>query len=113
MIILIISGYQRTSIPIGYEGELNGIRIREIHMEEDPGQYKLWQRNSWLQQIRIPLIEIVTEPDIKSPEEARNLKELIRVLQYSKGARGEGTMRVDECFHKRRKQSRNEKHQLH
>lgn len=31
------SGYQRTSVPIGYEGDLNGIRIREIHMEEDPG----------------------------------------------------------------------------
>ena len=30
------SGYQRTSVPIGYEGELNGVRIREIHMEEDP-----------------------------------------------------------------------------
>lgn len=44
----------------------------------------------------IPLIEIVTEPDIKSPEEARTfLKELIRVLQYSGGARGEGTMRAD------------------
>jgi aspartyl-tRNA(Asn)/glutamyl-tRNA(Gln) amidotransferase subunit B len=41
-------------------------------------------------------VEIVTEPDIKSPEEARNfLKELIRVLQYSGAARGEGTMRAD------------------
>ena len=31
-----------------------------------------------------------------SPEEARNfLKELIRVLEYSGGARGEGTMRAD------------------
>jgi aspartyl-tRNA(Asn)/glutamyl-tRNA(Gln) amidotransferase subunit B len=41
-------------------------------------------------------VEIVTEPDIKSPEEARTfLKELIRVLQYSGAARGEGTMRAD------------------
>ncbi len=90
------SGYQRTSIPIGYEGELNGIRIREIHMEEDPGQYKPDRGTVDFNRSGIPLIEIVTEPDIKSPEEARNfLKELIRVLQYSKGARGEGTMRAD------------------
>lgn len=90
------SGYQRTSVPIGYEGELNGIRIREIHMEEDPGQYKPDRGTVDFNRSGIPLIEIVTEPDIKSPEEARNfLKELIRVLQYSKGARGEGTMRAD------------------
>ena len=44
----------------------------------------------------IPLIEIVTEPDMKSPEEASKfLRELIRVLEYSGSARGEGTMRAD------------------
>ena len=90
------SGYQRTSVPIGYEGELNGVRIREIHMEEDPGQYKPDRGTVDFNRSGIPLIEIVTEPDIKSPEEARTfLKELIRVLQYSGGARGEGTMRAD------------------
>ena len=90
------SGYQRTSVPIGYEGELNGIRIREIHVEEDPGQYKPDRGIVNFNRSGIPLVEIVTEPDIKSPEEARDfLKELIRVLQYSGGARGEGTMRAD------------------
>lgn len=90
------SGYQRTSIPIGYEGELNGVRIREIHMEEDPGQYKPDRGIVDFNRSGIPLIEIVTEPDMHSPEEARVfLKELIRVLEYSGGARGEGTMRAD------------------
>ena len=90
------SGYQRTSVPIGIKGELNGIRIREIHVEEDPGQYKPDRGTVNFNRSGIPLVEIVTEPDIKSPEEARNfLKELIRVLQYSGGARGEGTMRAD------------------
>ena len=90
------SGYQRTSIPIGYEGELNGVRIREIHMEEDPGQYKPDKGIVDFNRSGIPLIEIVTEPDIRSPEEARNfLNQLIRVLEYSGGARGEGTMRAD------------------
>ena len=90
------SGYQRTSVPIGINGELNGIRIREIHVEEDPGQFKPDRGTVNFNRSGIPLVEIVTEPDIKSPEEARNfLKELIRVLQYSGAARGEGTMRAD------------------
>ncbi|WP_407377820.1 Asp-tRNA(Asn)/Glu-tRNA(Gln) amidotransferase subunit GatB [Methanobrevibacter sp.] len=90
------SGYQRTSVPIGINGELNGIRIREIHVEEDPGQFKPDRGTVNFNRSGIPLVEIVTEPDIKSPEEARTfLKELIRVLQYSGGARGEGTMRAD------------------
>jgi aspartyl-tRNA(Asn)/glutamyl-tRNA(Gln) amidotransferase subunit B len=90
------SGYQRTSVPIGYEGELNGVRIREVHMEEDPGQYKPDLGIVDFNRSGIPLIEIVTEPDMKSPEEARTfLKDLIRVLDYSGNARGEGSMRAD------------------
>lgn len=90
------SGYQRTSIPIGFEGDLNGIRIREVHLEEDPGQYKPDLGLVDFNRSGIPLIEIVTEPDMTSPEEARTfLKELIRVLEYSGSARGEGTMRAD------------------
>lgn len=90
------SGYQRTSVPIGFEGNLNGIRIREIHIEEDPGQYKPDRGIVNFNRSGIPLVEIVTEPDIQSPEEARSfLNELIRVLQYSESARGEGTMRAD------------------
>ena len=90
------SGYQRTSVPIGYEGELNGIRIREIHIEEDPGQYKPDRGIVNFNRSGIPLVEIVTEPDITSPEEARNfLKEIIRVLQYSGAARGENAMKAD------------------
>ncbi|MPL62041.1 Aspartyl/glutamyl-tRNA(Asn/Gln) amidotransferase subunit B [bioreactor metagenome] len=90
------SGYQRTSVPIGYEGDLNGVRIREIHMEEDPGQFKPDFGIVDFNRSGIPLVEIVTEPDMHSPEEARQfLKELIRVLNYSECARGEGTMRAD------------------
>lgn len=90
------SGYQRTSIPIGYEGDLNGVRIREVHLEEDPGQYKPDLGLVDFNRSGIALIEIVTEPDMTSPEEARTfLRELIRVLEYSGSARGEGTMRAD------------------
>ena len=90
------SGYQRTSIPIGDQGELNGVRIYDVHIEEDPGQYKPDLGIVDFNRSGIPLIEIVTEPDMKSPEEARKfLRELIRVLEYSGSARGEGTMRAD------------------
>ncbi|MDL2246904.1 Asp-tRNA(Asn)/Glu-tRNA(Gln) amidotransferase subunit GatB [Methanobrevibacter sp. OttesenSCG-928-K11] len=90
------SGFQKMSVPIGYEGELNGVRIREIHMEEDPGQFKPDRGIVDFNRSGIPLVEIVTEPDMHTPEEARNfLKEIIRVLQYSGVARGEGTMRAD------------------
>ena len=90
------SGYQRTSIPIGYEGNLNGVRIREVHLEEDPAQYKPDLGVVDFNRSGISLIEIVTEPDMTSPEEARTfLRELIRVLEYSGSARGEGTMRAD------------------
>jgi aspartyl-tRNA(Asn)/glutamyl-tRNA(Gln) amidotransferase subunit B len=90
------SGYQRTSIPIGFEGDLNGVRIREVHLEEDPGQYKPDLGIVDFNRSGIALIEIVTEPDMTSPEEARKfLRELIRVLEYSGSARGEGTMRAD------------------
>jgi len=90
------AGYQKTSVPIGFEGDLNGVRIREIHMEEDPGQFKPDFGTVDFNRSGIPLVEIVTEPDMHSPEEARTfLKELIRVLKYSECARGEGTMRAD------------------
>jgi len=90
------SGYQRTSIPIRFEGDLNGVGIREVHLEEAPGQYKPDLGIVDFNRSGIPLIEIVTEPDMTSPEEARKfLRELIRVLEYSGSARGEGTMRAD------------------
>ncbi|MBU4451351.1 MAG: Asp-tRNA(Asn)/Glu-tRNA(Gln) amidotransferase subunit GatB [Nanoarchaeota archaeon] len=67
------------------------IRIRRIHMEEDPaklvhvgglggdGKHVLMDYN----RSGIPLIEIVTEPDFKSPKEARlYINKLATVLEY-------------------------------
>ena len=92
------SGYQRTSTPLAVDGMLAGVRIREIHLEEDPGKYDPLLGNVDFNRSGIPLIEIVTEPDMRSPEQARSfLKELIRILEYSGKVRGEagGAMRVD------------------
>ena len=90
------SGYQRTSVPIGVDGKFLDVGIAEVHLEEDPGQYKPDLGLVEFNRSGIPLIEIVTEPDIRSPEEAREfLKQLMRLFRYIGYLRGEGTMRVD------------------
>ncbi|MEM2205102.1 MAG: Asp-tRNA(Asn)/Glu-tRNA(Gln) amidotransferase subunit GatB [Candidatus Hadarchaeales archaeon] len=92
------SGYQRTSVPLAVEGSLEGVRIREVHLEEDPGQYDPVSGSVDFNRSGIPLVEIVTEPDLRSPEEARRfLRLLTRVLEYTGKVRPEagGAMRVD------------------
>ncbi len=78
------SGYQRTSTPLGVNGKLNGVRIRELHIEEDPGRYEPRKGLVDFNRSGVPLIEIVTEPDINSVEEAeaflRNLHTLLTYL---------------------------------
>jgi len=91
------AGYQHSSIPIGVNGELAGVRIREVHLEEDPGAYDPVAGTVDFNRCGIPLVEIVTEPDIHSPEEARRvMKQLMLVLDYSGKVRPEpGTLRAD------------------
>ena len=86
------SGYQRTQyeIPLGKGGFviLNSgkkVRLRRVHIEEDPGAlihkgaYCLVDYN----RSGMPLTEIVTEPDLESPEEAREfLNKLIMTVNY-------------------------------
>ena len=74
-------------IPVAEKGRLDEIRIRRIHLEEDPG--KLIHKDDYVlidyNRSGIPLIEIVTEPDFKSPEEARAfLNKLVLILKYLK-----------------------------
>jgi aspartyl-tRNA(Asn)/glutamyl-tRNA(Gln) amidotransferase subunit B len=91
------SGYQRTSLPIGKNGNLGGIGIWEVHLEEDPGKYEPQTGKVDYNRSGVPLVEIVTAPDLTSPEEARSfLRELVKVLQYTGKVRSEGgTMRAD------------------
>lgn len=78
------SGYQRTSEPIGEKGNLEGVGIWELHFEEDPGRYDLQTGRVDYNRSGVPLIEIVTAPDMKSPEDVRNfLKNLINLLKYT------------------------------
>ncbi len=91
------NGYQRTSLPIAINGELRGVGIREVHIEEDPGKYDPTLGTVDYNRCGVPLVEVVTEPDLHSPEEARRFfRSLIRVLEYTEKVRPEpGTMRAD------------------
>jgi aspartyl-tRNA(Asn)/glutamyl-tRNA(Gln) amidotransferase subunit B len=79
------------------------IRINRIHMEEDAGKliHDEFQPVSYVDFNRtgVPLIEIVSEPDIQSPEEAatylRTLREVLRYLGICDGNMEEGSMRCD------------------
>ncbi|MCW7076487.1 MAG: Asp-tRNA(Asn)/Glu-tRNA(Gln) amidotransferase subunit GatB [Candidatus Syntrophoarchaeum sp.] len=81
------------------------IRINRVHIEEDPGRlvhkgaieqakYTMVDYN----RSGMPLLEIVTEPDLKSPQEARQFLNKIRnILEYLDVFDGnlEGSLRVD------------------
>ncbi|MEE9595083.1 MAG: Asp-tRNA(Asn)/Glu-tRNA(Gln) amidotransferase subunit GatB, partial [Candidatus Hydrothermarchaeales archaeon] len=91
------SGYQRTSLPIAKDGVINDIGIWEVHLEEDPGKYDPLTGKVDYNRSGVPLVEIVTAPDLTSPEMARGfLRELTKVLDYTGKVRPEGgTMRMD------------------
>ena len=85
------------------DGEARPIRIRRIHMEEDAGK-SIHDRIPDgtavdLNRTGTPLVEIVTEPDLRTPAQARTfLQELKRTLEYldvSDCNMEEGSLRVD------------------
>jgi aspartyl-tRNA(Asn)/glutamyl-tRNA(Gln) amidotransferase subunit B len=91
------SGYQRTSLPIGKNGNLLGVGIWEVHLEEDPGKYEPTSGKVDYNRSGVPLVEIVTAPEIYSAKDGRNfMRELTKVLSYTGKVRTEGgTMRMD------------------
>ncbi len=90
-------------IEVRSDGETRPIRIRRVHMEEDAGK-SIHDRIPHgtavdLNRAGVPLIEIVTEPDLRTPAQARTfLQELKRTLEYldvSDCNMEEGSLRVD------------------
>jgi aspartyl-tRNA(Asn)/glutamyl-tRNA(Gln) amidotransferase subunit B len=106
-------GYQITQMdtPICYSGnldiEVNGetkrIRINRIHLEEDAGKstHDIDPNNTLIDLNRAgtPLIEIVTEPDIRSADEAyaylAEIRKIVRWLGICDGNMEEGSLRCD------------------
>lgn len=107
-------GYQITqdNSPICKNGYLNvqladgtekRIGINRIHLEEDAGKSIHDQDEHYslvdLNRAGVPLIEIVTEPDVRSAEEAsallNEIRQLVRFLNVSDGNMEEGSLRCD------------------
>ena len=93
-------------VEINNNGMARRVRIRRVHLEEDAGkllhagtmdraEYSLVDFN----RCGVPLIEMVTEPDLRTPEAAAEfLKEFRATLQYlgvSQGNMEEGNLRCD------------------
>jgi aspartyl-tRNA(Asn)/glutamyl-tRNA(Gln) amidotransferase subunit B len=84
-------------------GEEKRIGINRIHLEEDAGKSLHDQDEKFsyvdLNRAGVPLIEIVTEPDIRSAEEASllltEIRKLVRHLDVSDGNMEEGSLRCD------------------
>jgi len=118
----LMKGYQisQYDAPIGKRGWLtidsNGtekaINITRVHLEEDVA--KLWHRGGYslidINRSGVPLMEIVSEPEISSAEEARDylikLRNILRYLGVSTGNMEEGSFRCDANISIRPKGSR-------
>lgn len=90
-------------IKIMIEGQIRKIGITRIHMEEDAGknihegtgQYSFVDLN----RAGVPLMEIVSEPDLRSPVEAveymKKLRAILRYLGVCDGNMEQGSLRCD------------------
>jgi len=86
-------------VPI--DGESKRVRLVRAHIEEDAGK-NIHEANSSLVDFNrsgVPLVEIVSEPDIRSAEEAgaylRELRGILRYIGASDGRMEEGSFRCD------------------
>ncbi|HAK89401.1 MAG: aspartyl/glutamyl-tRNA amidotransferase subunit B [Nitrospirae bacterium GWB2_47_37] len=90
-------------VEIVVDGEVKRIGITRIHMEEDAGKnihegggpYSFVDLN----RTGVPLMEIVSEPDIRSPKEAaeymKKLRTILRYLGVCDGNMEQGSLRCD------------------
>jgi aspartyl-tRNA(Asn)/glutamyl-tRNA(Gln) amidotransferase subunit B len=104
-------GYQisQYDVPLCRGGRLGDVRIHRVHLEEDAAKLNHLGTSgrihgsdrSWVDFNRggTPLVEIVTEPDIRSPEQAREwltlLRTTLRQIGVSDVNMEEGSLRVD------------------
>jgi len=105
-------GYQisQYKYPIVSGGVLNGVRITRVHLEEDAGRLAHVETGPALDAGRpatlvdynragVPLMELVTEPDIRGSGEARRFAEelrlLLRYLNVSDADMEKGEMRIE------------------
>ncbi|KAL6292325.1 hypothetical protein ACE6H2_000467 [Prunus campanulata] len=105
------SGYIDLDLPLEFGGGHRKFGITRVHMEEDAGKLLHSEGGSYSQESSIrfsmvdlnragvPLLEIVSEPDmrngIEAAEYAAELQRLVRYLGVSNGNMQEGSLRCD------------------
>jgi aspartyl-tRNA(Asn)/glutamyl-tRNA(Gln) amidotransferase subunit B len=104
-------GYQisQYDIPLGRNGQLGDVRIHRVHLEEDAAKLVHASSSGRIHGAEAsvvdfnrggtPLVEIVTEPDIHSPQDAEDWARLLRATLRQTGVSDvnmeEGSLRVD------------------
>ena len=92
------SGYLDLPMPKGYT---HRVTIHKLHIEEDAGKtkYKNGRRLIDFNRCGVPLIEMITGPDLRSADEAVQylirLRQLLRWLVISEGDMEKGHLRAD------------------
>ena len=93
-------------LSVDVDGTSKHIRLIRIHLEEDAGksihgEHLADPSKSYvdLNRTGVPLLEIVSEPDLRSPEEARTylqkLKTILEYIEVCDGNMEEGSLRCD------------------
>jgi len=104
-------GYQISQYdePLIQGGMLRGVRIRRVHLEEDAGRLLHDGKDSLVDFNRAgtPLMELVTEPDIKSADDAvkfaKEFQLILRYCEVSDADMEKGQMRVEANISLQRK----------
>lgn len=87
--------------PFGFGGYLGKVRITRVHLEEDTGKLQHQDKVTLVDFNRsgVPLVEIVTEPDIASGAQAKEflkkLRDILRALNVSDCDMEKGSMRLE------------------
>ena len=90
-------------VDVRLKGEVKRVGLTRIHLEEDAGK-NIHGANDGISYVDlnragVPLVEIVSEPDIRSAEEAgaflRQLRQILRFTEVCDGNMDEGSMRCD------------------
>ncbi|XP_061988364.1 glutamyl-tRNA(Gln) amidotransferase subunit B, chloroplastic/mitochondrial-like [Rosa rugosa] len=96
-------GYIDLDIPVEFGGGHRKFGITRVHMEEDAGKLMHSDDGSYsqvdLNRAGVPLLEIVSEPDmrngIEAAEYAAEIQRVVRYLGVSNGNMQEGSLRCD------------------
>ncbi|URE47169.1 hypothetical protein MUK42_13558 [Musa troglodytarum] len=98
-----IKGFIDLDLPVEFGGGHRRFGITRVHMEEDAGKLIHSETGSYsqvdLNRAGVPLLEIVSEPDMRSgleaAEYAAEIQRLVRYLGISNGNMQEGSLRCD------------------